>query len=63
MELYNMVNRRGEIEIVVRLPKEFRIDSLNMSSIPLDDNYMVTVRENHRNIGEMKLKDARRKFG
>ena len=58
-----MAYPRKEIEIVVRLPKEFRIDSLNTSSIPLDDNYMVTVREGHRNIGEMKLKDARRKFG
>jgi len=58
-----MSHQRKEIEIVVRLPKEFRIDSINTSSIPLDDNYMVMIRENHRNIGEMKLKDARRKFG
>jgi hypothetical protein len=58
-----MAYPRKEIEIVVRLPKEFRIDSLNTSSIPLDDNYVVTIREGHRNIGEMKLKDARRKFG
>jgi hypothetical protein len=58
-----MVYPRKEIEIVVRLPKEFRIDTLNTSSIPLDDNYMVTIREGHRNIGEMKLKDARRKYG
>ena len=58
-----MAYPRKEIEIVVRLPKEFRIDSINTSSIPLDENYIVTVRENHRNIGEMKLKDARRKFG
>ena len=55
--------RRKEIEIVVRLPKEFRIDSLGTESIPLDENLMVTIRENHRNVGEMKLKDARRKFG
>ena len=58
-----MSHQRKEIEIVVRLPKEFRIVSINTSSIPLDDNYMVMIRENHRNIGEMKLKDARRKFG
>jgi hypothetical protein len=54
---------RKEIEIVVRLPKEFRIESLDTTSIPLDENSMVTIRENHRNIGEMRLKDARRKFG
>jgi hypothetical protein len=55
--------RRREIEIVVRLPKEFRIDSLGTDTIPLDENLIVTIRENHRNVGEMKLKDARRKFG
>jgi hypothetical protein len=54
---------RKEIELVVRLPKEFRIDSLATNSIPLDENLMVTIRENHRNLGEMKLKDARRKYG
>jgi hypothetical protein len=54
---------RKEIEIVVRLPKEYRIDSLGTDSILLDENFMVTIRENHRNVGEMKLKDARRKFG
>ena len=54
---------RKEIEIVVRLPKEFRIDSLGTKSNPLDENFIVTIRENHRNVGEMKLKDARRKFG
>jgi hypothetical protein len=58
-----MPRQRKEIEIVVRLPKEFRIDSLNTQSIPLDDGLMVTIRENHRNIGEMKLRDARRKYG
>jgi hypothetical protein len=58
-----MAYPRKEIEIVVRLPKEFRIDSLGTSSIPLDENFMVTIREGHRNIGEMKLKDARRKYG
>ncbi len=55
--------RRKEIEIVVRLPKEFRIDSLGTECIPLDETLIVTIRENHRNVGEMKLKDARRKFG
>lgn len=55
--------RRKEIEIVVRLPKEFRIESLGTQTIPLDENLIVTIRENHRNVGEMKLKDARRKFG
>jgi len=57
------MSRRAEIEIVVRLPKEFRIESLGTDSIPLDENFVVTIRENHRNVGEMKLKDARRKYG
>ena len=57
------MHRRKEIEIVVKLPKEFRIESLGTNTIPLDENLMVTIRENHRNVGEMKLKDARRKFG
>ncbi len=55
--------RRKEIEIVVRLPKEFRIESLGTKTIPLDENLIVTIREDHRNIGSMKLKDARRKYG
>ena len=58
-----MAYQRKKVVITVRLPKEFEITSLETSSIPLDENYMVTVRENHRNIIEMKLKDARRKFG
>jgi hypothetical protein len=55
--------RRKEVEIFVRLPKEFQIKSLDSGSIPLDENYMVTIREGHRNIGEMRLRDARRKYG
>ena len=58
-----MAYPRKEIEIVVRLPREFKIDSINTSSIPLDDNLTVIIREGHRNVGEMKLRDARRKFG
>jgi hypothetical protein len=57
------MTRRKEVEIFVRLPKEFKIGSLDSGSIPLDENYMVTIRENHRNVGEMRLKDARRKYG
>ena len=55
--------RRKEIEIVVRLPKEFRIESLGTETIPLDENLIVIIREDHRNVGSMKLKDARRKYG
>ena len=58
-----MSNNRGSVEYVIRLPKEFKIESLDINSIPLDGNMMVTIRENHRNLGEMKLKDARRKYG
>jgi hypothetical protein len=58
-----MAYQRKKVVITVRLPKEFEIASLETSSIPLDENYMVTVRENHRNIIEMRLKDARRKYG
>ena len=57
------MHQRKEIEIVVRLPKEYRIESLGTQSIPIDENFIVTIRENHKNIGEMKLKDARRKYG
>lgn len=57
------MHRRGEIQIVVRLPKSFKIESLNTNSIPLDENYMVTVREDSRLVGDMTLKEARRKFG
>jgi hypothetical protein len=55
--------QKRKVEIVVRLPKEYIIESLGTESIPLDENFMVTLRENHKNIGEMKLKDARRKYG
>lgn len=58
-----MSNNRGSIEYVIRLPKEFKIDSLNINSVPLDGDMMVMIRENHRNLGEMKLRDARRKYG
>lgn len=58
-----MSSRRREVEFEVRLPKGYILDDLNTRHIPLDDSFMVTVRENHRNIGEMKLRDARRKYG
>ncbi len=58
-----MSHFRKKVEIVVRLPKEFKIESLDVTSIPLDENSMVTIREGHRNIGEMKLKHARQKYG
>ena len=54
---------RKQIQYEVRLPKGYILDNLNTSNIPLDENFMVTIREGHRNIGEMKLRDARRKYG
>lgn len=58
-----MLHPRGKIQYEVRLPKGYIIDDLNTKNIPLDENAMVIIRENHRNIGEMKLRDARRKYG
>jgi hypothetical protein len=58
-----MSNQRGIVQFEVRLPKNYIIDNLNTENIPLDGNMMVTIREGHRNIGEMKLRDARRKYG
>jgi hypothetical protein len=55
--------RRKEIQIVVRLPKSYKIDSLSANSIPLDENFMATVRENGRYVGDMTIREARRKFG
>ena len=58
-----MSNPRRVVQFEVRLPKNYIIDNLNTENIPLDGNMMVTIKEGHRNIGEMKLRDARRKYG
>ncbi len=46
----------------LHIPKHVRIDSVNITSIPLDENWMVSVREDHATIDELPLKIARRKF-
>jgi hypothetical protein len=55
--------RRKQIQIIVRLPKVYKIESLDTNSIPLDENFIATVREDGRLIGDMTLKRAREKFG
>ena len=54
---------RKTVHYEIRLPKGYMLDDLNTNNIPIDENYMVIIREGHRNIGEMKLRDARRKYG
>jgi hypothetical protein len=46
----------------LHIPKTVRIDSINITSIPLDDSWIVSIRENHATIGEMPLGVARRKY-
>jgi hypothetical protein len=58
-----MSTPRRQVQFEVRLPKGYILDNLNTNNIPLDENFMVTIRVGHRNIGEMKLRDARRKYG
>ncbi len=58
-----MSSSRRVVQYEVRLPKGYILDDLNTKTIPLDEEFMVTIRENHRNLGEMKLRDARRKYG
>jgi hypothetical protein len=53
---------RNNIEFEVRLPKGVKITDISARTIALDENWITTVRENHRNIDELKLKDARRKY-
>lgn len=54
---------RRNVIYEIRLPKGYILDDLNTNNIPLDENMHVIIREGHRNIGEMKLRDARRKYG
>lgn len=58
-----MSHQRRVVQYEVRLPKGYILDDLNTETIPLDSNMMVIIREGHRNIGMMKLRDARQKFG
>lgn len=54
---------KNQITFEVRLPKGVRIEDITVGSIPLDKNWEVTVRENHRNIDVLSLEMARRKYG
>lgn len=58
-----MSNPRRKVEFEVQLPKGYIIKSLKTDCIPLDENFRVIVKEGHQHIDEMKLKDARRKYG
>ena len=46
----------------LHIPKNVRIDSVDVRSIPLDESWMVSVRENHTTIDELPLRIARRKY-
>lgn len=53
---------RPSVDIVLRLPKHVKLDSVNVGSLKLDENWPVTVFENHQRIDELPLKVARRKY-
>lgn len=55
--------RGRDVEFEVRLPKGIRITDIETRSIPLDEKWMTTVREGHRNIDTLPLGVARRKYG
>jgi hypothetical protein len=44
----------------LRLPKSVKIDSVNIKSIPIDESWIVAVRENHTTISETAIRNARR---
>lgn len=50
------------ITFELHIPKTVRVDSVEITSIPLDDTWDVTVREGQRTIGKMPLVAARRKY-
>ena len=54
---------RKPLEYKLRLPKNVKIDDIDIRSIPLDESWPVTVKEGDRTIGEMSLATARVKFG
>lgn len=53
---------RKNITFEIHVPKTVRVDNVEITSIPLDDTWAVTVRDNQRTIGRMPLAAARRKF-
>jgi hypothetical protein len=54
---------RNSITYKLRLPKDVRIDDVDIKSIPIDDSWPVTVKEGDRKIGEMSFGRAKEKFG
>jgi hypothetical protein len=52
----------SNIEFEVRLPKGYRMKDVRIGELKLDEKWMVTVRENHRNIDFLPLYAARRKY-
>lgn len=53
---------RNGVEFEIRLPKGVRVKDIRTGAIPIDENWMTTVRENHKNIDELRVRDARRKY-
>jgi hypothetical protein len=51
---------REPVTYVLRLPKHVKIDSVDITSIPIDESWLVAVKENHQTIAETTLKNARR---
>lgn len=54
---------RNRVTYELRLPKTVRIDSVDIKSIPIDESWVVSVRENHAKVAETSMKNARDKFG
>ena len=54
---------RKPIVYELRLPRTVRIESVDIKSIPIDESWLVAVRENHATIAETSMKNARFKFG
>jgi len=53
---------RKSVTFELHLPKRVRVDSVAIGTIPLDESWIVTVREGHMRVGDMPLGVARRKF-
>jgi hypothetical protein len=63
IKFYEDIMGRKEIEFEVQLPKGVRIKDIRVDSVKLDNSWITTVRENHRNIDKLPLGAARRKYG
>ena len=50
---------RRSVTYELRLPKTVKIDSVDIKSIPIDESWLVAVRENHAKIAETSIKNAR----